>query len=545
MKGRIVLVPGILLVALLALGAYLARPGPSSSQPKSLPIPQGGDRNWGLTSAQIERARQLAMADRQVLTLLKGKRYQFINALPTGQKFDGEMAVCAQHTCGQVEIYNFTDNATVSAIADLDAGRVFLVQEIPNSYPNVNAELAEQAIRIARSDPKVLAQTKGRRFETSMAPASAWLADSPCMVHWCVGPTFEVEGTDDHLLVFVDLTEMRVVDTRWLSYPDRGDPMPMHIPSGCPAPGTVNQNGWSLSYETTGNDGFRVYNVTYRGRPVFRDAKMVQVDVGYAGGTWGYHDSVGCSAIQPYGETQILPIEGGFRVTQDFRMGGWGGNCAYRYQQYFDFYNDGRFRIRVDSFGRGCSTDGVYRPGIRVDIGPGGEAGNVFKYYGNSFAHTGWFAPALEGGFHQGNGPYDLGNRKWQQLGADGQGYWLEPRNGTNLEVGPPDNARYYVLQFHAGAEGDQPNLPTQTYGGYGCTPDCFPGQPSWMNGEPIQNQNLVLWYIAQSQTNPNPPNYWCWTVSQTQTYPCPSGPMYHTGEGGLPFPFPSPTPNS
>ncbi|MER3514728.1 MAG: hypothetical protein C4310_10385, partial [Chloroflexota bacterium] len=174
-------------------------------------------------------------------------------------------------------------------------------------YPNVNAELAEQAIRIARNDPQVLAQTKGRRFATSMAPASAWLADSPCMVHWCVGPTFEVEGTDDHLLVFVDLTDMRVVDTRWLSYPDRGDPMPIHIPSGCPAPGTVNQNGWSLSYETTGNDGFRVYNVTYRGRPVFRDAKMVQVDVGYAGGTWGYHDSVGCSAIQPYGETQILP----------------------------------------------------------------------------------------------------------------------------------------------------------------------------------------------------------------------------------------------
>ena len=161
MKGRIVLVPGILLVALLALGAYLALPGPSSSQPKSLPIPQGGDRNWGLTSAQIERARQLAMADRQVLTLLKGKRYQFIDALPTGQKFDGEMAVCAQHTCGQVEIYNFTDNATVSAIADLDAGRVFLVQETPNSYPNVNAELAEQAIRIARNDPQVLAQTKG------------------------------------------------------------------------------------------------------------------------------------------------------------------------------------------------------------------------------------------------------------------------------------------------------------------------------------------------------------------------------------------------
>lgn len=507
MRGRIVLVPGILLVALLALGAYLALPGPSSSQPKSLPIPQGGDRNWGLTSAQVEQARQIAMADPQVQAALAGQRYQFIHALPVWSDFGPKSSACATHTCAQVEIFDFSRILTLVVMVDLDAGQVTEVIPMPQSYPEVNAELADLALRIARTDPKVLAEVKGRRFEANMAPGNAWMPEGPCAVHWCVGPSFEVEGTDQLLVVLVDLNDLQVVHVTWVRSEAPTGPMRIHeTPAICPNPGSVNQDGWSVSYEPTNTDGLRIFNATYNGQLVFQSLKMPQVNVWYASGGFGYRDSVGCTGIvPPYGQTQVLQVTGGFKILQDFRMGGWPNNCNYRYEQSVTFYADGRFETEVSNYGPGCSYDGLYRPFLRVDIGPAGQESNFFQY----FTDGGWTSPPAEDDFPKGV-PYSPTGDKWGQFGAMMNGYLIKP---TANEPERDDPAHYIVLRHYAN-EGDN-DLPSQ-----GADPrTIFPLQ--WDNNEAIQDQDILFWFVPESQTTQNPP--YCWSAGGTP-HPCTNG---------------------
>jgi hypothetical protein len=170
--------------------------------------------------------------------------------------------------------------------------------------------------------------------------------------------------------------------------------------------------------------------------------------------------------------------------------------------------------------GRGCGNDGVYTPYLRINVGPGGQVSNTFQV--NSAG--GWDAPAQEGDYEQ-SLEFLTGGMNWRVLGADGNGYDLEPRWGDNYEIGDPDSGDAIALAFHTGAEGDSPNLPSMGTG-YGCPNNCFPYR-QWANGESIQNADIVLWYVASAQTVPSSP-YYCWTVSQTQTYPCYMGPMFH-----------------
>jgi hypothetical protein len=228
---------------------------------------------------------------------------------------------------------------------------------------------------------------------------------------------------------------------------------------------------------------------------------MPQVNVWYESGGFGYRDSVGCNAIvPPYGETQVLQVPGGFKVLQDFRMGGWPNNCNYRYEQNVTFYADGHFVPEVSAYGPGCSYDGLYRPFIRIDVGPGGQAGNFFEY----FAGPGWSSPLTEGDFPRA-APYAPDGSKWNQLGADMDGYALRPTG--------QDPAHYIVLRHYA-SEGDN-DLPSQ-----GANPETiFPLQ--WDNDEAIQAEDILFWYVPESLTTQNPP--YCWTQSGTPS-PCKNG---------------------
>jgi len=503
-KRRLIIVPGIVLAVLLLIGALLALPGRSISQPKGLPTSALKDQGapGRLSAAQVEQARQIAMADGRVQQALAGEHYQFVHALPVWHDFGPASNACAIHTCAQAELFDFTRILTLVVMVDLDAGQVTEVIPMPHSFPEVNAELADLVIRLASTDPKVLAEVKGRRFQASMAPDNAWMPEGPCAVHWCVGPSFAVEGVDAPLIVIVDLNDLAVVHVTWSQSSAPSGPMPMEeAPETCPDPGTVSQDGWSVNYEPTNTDGLRLYDVTYNGQLVFQSLKLPQVNVWYASGGYGYMDSLGCNGIvPPYGQTQVIQISGGFQILQDFRMSGWPHNCNYRYEQQVTFYTDGRFTPEVSVYGPGCAYDGLYRPFLRVDIGPAGQLSNFFQYFTDGV----WTSPAVEGDFPKNEQPQVQGYQ-WRQLGADQGGYQVSP-------TGKDDE--HYIELVHYADEGDN-DLPTQ-----GVDPQqIFPLQ--WANGESIQDQDLLLWLVPESQTTQNPP--YCWSAGGTPN-PCTNG---------------------
>lgn len=324
----------------------------------------------------------------------------------------------------------------------------------------------------------------------------------------------------------------------------------------CPAPGSVNQDGWTLSYETSSNDGLRISNVTYQGRTVLTSASLPEWHVDYNGeyaNSPGFRDVMGCGGsgggflILPYGETEQRDlVEGstkvGFEVVQDFRMSQWGDECNYRYDQHYQFFADGRFRIVAGSYGKGCGTDPameqpVYRPVIRIDIAVNGDDSDSFAFWDGqewAFQQTEIVRTPYVSNF----GPHQLNsaNQGWLVVDSSGQGYTIEPGLGQFNDGGIGDNPFIYVTR-HKPAEGDT-DLPSWSID-YCCYDDLQQGPNLFVNDEPIGSTNLVLWYVSQSVTDRLPEiedgdGRFCWTVSgepTPETYPCFTGPLFRPFE--------------
>jgi hypothetical protein len=213
--------------------------------------------------------------------------------------------------------------------------------------------------------------------------------------------------------------------------------------------------------------------------PVLSSAKIVEWHVDY--GSTGFVDEAGCgSYISPYGDTLVNDLTSGpnvigFELVQDFRMFSWGSICNYRYEQHDQFYDDGRFRIVGKAFGQGCSTSGIYRPVMRLDLGLAGPAGDSFDVWNGA----GWQAQSVED-------------------------WWSQA-----------------ATQHHA-AEGDT-DLGSI---GFCCNGNEQQGPEHYLDGEAIAGQDIVLWYVAQMQTELDTGKNYCWT-ELPETYPCSAGPMF------------------
>mgnify|MGYP002622857450 CR=1 FL=1 len=328
--------------------------------------------------------------------------------------------------------------------------------------------------------------------------------------------------------------------------------IPNEPEGGCPAPGSVNRDGWAFNYETSGNDGLRIFNVTYQGRAVLTSASLPEWHVDYNGEyaiSPGFRDVIGCGGsgggflILPYEETQVRDLQDGstvvgFEVVQDFRMSQWGNECNYRYEQHYQFFVDGRFRIVAGAYGKGCGTDPamqqpVYRPVVRIDIAVNGDNNDSFAFWDGqqwAFQQSELYRTPYASNF----GPHQLNsaNQGWLVLDGSGQGYTVEPGLGQFNDDGKADDPFIYVT-LHKPTEGDT-DLPSWSID-YCCYDDHRQGPENFVDGEPIGSANLVLWYVAQSVTDRLPEaedgdGRFCWTVSgepDPETYPCFTGPLF------------------
>jgi hypothetical protein len=336
----------------------------------------------------------------------------------------------------------------------------------------------------------------------------------------------------------VDLTDRRLAGLarteRWADPPNNAESF---VTLDCPSPGTVLRGDWRVNYETTGTDGLRVYNVTYQNNPVITSAKLVEWHVDY--GDSGFEDVTGCGGggggfpISPYGDTEIVDLlDGsmdviGFEVVQDFRMNLWGNFCNYRYDQRYQFFKNGRFRVVSGAYGKGCGTEAVYRPVLRMDLAVHGDATDSFYRWSG----TEWRKVLVEDYFvpypEPGHGPHEGTGEGYYWIISDdsGAGYYVEMSTGQFDDGGRGEDPFIYVTQ-HNPAEGDT------DIGVIGdcCFNDHRQGPDQFLNGASVQGENLVLWYVPQLVTDGEEGSYYCWTVSgepNPETYPCWAGPMF------------------
>ena len=181
-----------------------------------------------------------------------------------------KLPLCKNARCYRVELFNFTRNLSTIAIIDLSTKTVLSVQHFPDSQPEIPEHLTKIATQIAAYSPAVL-KALGKAPDQGdfiMASTKTALNGTRCerSLHLCVAPTF-VDG-QRALWTIVDLTEPRVVGTRWTEW---GDPpvtegqLIDEVVSAelCRRDNWLQHGLWSLKYSLTGSDGIEVREVKF------------------------------------------------------------------------------------------------------------------------------------------------------------------------------------------------------------------------------------------------------------------------------------------
>jgi PKD repeat protein len=117
----------------------------------------------------------------------------------------------------------------------------------------------------------------------------------------------------------------------------------------------------------------------------------------------------------------------------------------------------------------------------------------------------------------------------WRVMDQSGSGFYMEPSQVDTFGDGSRGDDNFLYAVLHKPAEGD-----TDLSGTIGscCNNDHQQGPDQYVNGESIDDANIVLWYVPQMDTDATDGGngYYCWTISgepNPVTYPCFTGPMF------------------
>ena len=558
-RFKAALAVGLTLALFVAAFALLASPAAVADTGPIKPLQQ---TERALT-AQQQQAQRLALASPSVQRYAEGARAEVFTILPFRDPFVPAYDACSDGSCYQVDIFDFDQAATITAIAHVGGDQVLDTWLSPASHPLITPALYQRAVEIIQNDPDVVAALGYRPTAEQTRLMDADNAETACTAgRLCAGATFMTDS--GAVWVLVDLHEERIEKLWWEEKPydlrsNQIDPKPEVAPEDCGVTIHVARDGWNMDYRTTPTDGLEVTSITKNiggvDRPVATRLKLMEWHARYPSGS-GYRDYIGCGGgagggfpIYNYGNTQVRDLfDGaedyvGFAVVQDFRMSNWTAACNYRYEQHFEFYTDGRYRVKSGAYGRGCGnsqlTEATYRPVVRMDVAVLGDANDTFALWNGSQ----WVDQAVEGWWLQ-SAPYTAEGYRYRIMDQSGFGYYMEPGQGQFNDYGTGDNAyTYLTLQRASEGDGDTGALPNTGC----CNTDHQQGPHSWVNGENVLNQNIVLWYVPASQTittwmvnNGYGTRQYCWTDNATTTWPCFSGPMFtpNTAEACSPLDF-------
>lgn len=447
---------------------------------------------------------------------------------------------CRQSQCFRVEMYNFASNLTTNAIVDATAQKVLVVTRVPQSQPDIPQSLTDLATHIATNANEVKTALGGTAEKPLMANTKTSLNRTKCerSKHLCVAPTF-VSG-EKALWAIVDLTDLALVGIRWTEVGSTGNAVTQKLLQNsvltkkyCEQNTPLEKNGWKLNYVLTNSDGLKVADVSFNGKPILTSAKLVDWHVSYSNSEgFGYSDAVGCpyfsqAAVVAAIEPKVSEIKDGFSLTQKYYSDGYPTPCNYAYEQRFDFYNDGRFRVVVGSLGRGCGNDGTYRPVTRIAFAD--QQNNFAEWNGGdwkSWETEAWQNQKSETAYTPENFQYRINN-------SSNQGFYVEANRGQFGDGGRGDNAFLYVTKNAPDRDEGESDLVTIASC---CNTDYKQGPEKFIepSPEPIANSPLVVWYVAQLKNDSEKGKEYCWAESviengiyKVKEYPCYSGAMF------------------
>ena len=515
-------------------------------------------------SEKAAKAQEIALANPQFTQYTHHPKTQQVlrNEIMTihpviAEDWQGKSHDCDASHCYRVEMYNFFYNNSTIAYVDIDTEQVLEINRHSNAQPDLNKDLVNIAKKIANTSPEVKAALgeKIKLPDPVMAPIKTALKNSRCerSHHLCVAPTYLVK--DKALWAIVDLTEGRLVGTRWTELGESGPPITVSERSlenefvfhnYCETPHYLSRGDWTMDYVITGSDGLQISKVKYKGQQVIRNAKLLDWHVSYSSREgFGYSDAIGCplfssAVVIAYNAPQTEAIikdgkEIGFALIQDFRQPPWPTPCNYRYVQRYEFYNDGRFRVAAADYGRGCGTDGTYRPVIRIDIDAEGDQQpeELAHWQGEQWQtikKEQWQTPE-QAKFTQEGYQYRL-------TGKHGKGFYIEPARGQFNDGGRGDNAFTYVTAYHPDKDEGEKGMVTL---GSCCNTDYHQGPEEFMQpAEDLSNKNLVFWYVPQLKNDGDKGSEYCWADTRVENglpkikvWPCYAGPMFVPIDGG------------
>ena len=480
---------------------------------------------------------------------------------------------CKMRLCYQAEKYNFVTNTTTRAIVDIKNQKLLELKRFSQMQPDISKRLRDVAKAIALNAPQIKKEL-GRSpsvKDMSMANVRGSLNKSPCenQNHLCVAPTFSYRDKEEALWAIVDLTDLKLTAAKWAGLGKTTTPSCISersfqnreiMEKYCQKDTIYSRDGWSLVYRITGSDGLEIINATFKKKPVLKSAKIVDWHVAYlskegasslddsdsyvAGRRieyvkdkndsfrFGYNDAMGCpmystSVVLAFNIPQIKSIvkdgkEVGFYLLQDYRNPKWPMACNYRYENRFEFYKDGSFRVVGVNIGRGCGENAIYRPVMRIDLDLGAES---FSKYSNGSWQK-WLTEQSD--FQPDAKEYDNGKYLYKIVNQK-RGYYMEPNRGQFNDNSRGDNATLFATRFK-NIEGAEDLLTL----GSCCKLDEDGVERYMATHESIDNQDIVLWYVPRIQNDARAGHEYCWadTVLENgklvvKEYPCIVGPKF------------------
>ena len=452
-------------------------------------------------------------------------------------------AQCSQAECYRVEMYNYAKNLTTVGFVSVTDQTLLAVTKMPDTQPDVPQYLVDLAVQIASESPEVIAALgyKPNGDDARMENTKTALNLTRCQRsrHLCLAPTFVDD--DRALWAIVDLTDGVLVGVRWTEVGEYGPAITQRsLQDGivtqlyCNKSTALERGDWRMDFILTSSDGLRISDVQFKSRAILESAKLVDWHVSYSTTeAFGYSDAVGCpifsqaAVVAFQGPTVEQIIENGevvgFMLQQEFWGEQWPLPCSYFYVQRFEFYNDGRFRVAAGNIGRGCGTNGTYRPVLRLAL----AAENSFA----SYADSAWENWSTEGWQLTTDSKPTSEGYQYRFEDSTGAGFYVEPDRGQFGDSGHGDNAFIYVTLDHPDRdEGDSDMITI----GPCCNLNYEQGPERFIDDESIENANLILWYVPQVENDGAPGEQYCWAESvldrgvyTAREYPCYMGPMF------------------
>ncbi len=252
----------------------------------------------------------------------------------------------------------------------------------------------------------------------------------------------------------------------------------------------VRSYNWVIHWNTTTDDGFNIWDVSYKGVLLVRDARLAYVVNNYVENFCGpFQDEPSLSGTI---SLQTTLAEGNlryenfttapdpyFQIRAEYPVGG------YNYEEVFMFNQSGRWAPELFIGRGGCLADHVYNPMWRIDVTMGENANNFMSQY---TPYRTWRNLIWEGNYVD-NGSRDPAHNMTQwRIGDQGMYYYMVPkivRIDTDLPYLPTS---LYLVRAH-------PNEIQYTHS-LVCPSTGCEDPSEFINGELAFRRDIVIWFI-------------------------------------------------